>query len=163
MASLDPLWDLSGLEADSGPIPVFLLAENMEEVAINSGEPCFLHPFSAAAALEERETLMAPVAARRAAAAVFSLVARGGSAEDYEERREEGRVGCCTRRRRRKSAAQFMWARPEGRTGSAGSITGFSSEIGTKLPDWAVGQAGGSCYSRAASSSNDSKTLYERA
>ena len=39
--------------------------------------------------------------------------------------------------------------------------TGFSSEIGTKLRDWAVGQAGGSCYSRAALPSNDSKTLYE--
>ena len=39
-------------------------------------------------------------------------------------------------------------------------ITGFSSEIGTKLCDWAVGQAGGSCYSKAALSSNDSKTLY---
>ena len=42
----------------------------------------------------------------------------------------------------------------------AKSNTGFSSEIGTKLRDWAVGQAGGSCYSRAALSSNDSKTLY---
>ena len=40
------------------------------------------------------------------------------------------------------------------------AFTGFSSEIGTKLRDWAVGQAGGSCYSRAALSSNDSKTLY---
>ena len=38
--------------------------------------------------------------------------------------------------------------------------TGFSSEIGTKLRDWAVGQAWGSCYSWAALSSNDSKTLY---
>ena len=38
--------------------------------------------------------------------------------------------------------------------------TGFSSEIGTKLRESAVGQAGGSCYSRAALSSNDSKTLY---
>ena len=38
--------------------------------------------------------------------------------------------------------------------------TGFSSEIGTKLRELAVGQAGGSCYSRAALSSNDSKTLY---
>ena len=38
--------------------------------------------------------------------------------------------------------------------------TGFSSEIGTKLRDWAIRQAGGSCYSRAALSSNDSKTLY---
>ena len=38
--------------------------------------------------------------------------------------------------------------------------TGFSSEIGTKLRDWAVGQAGGSCYSRAALSSKDSETLY---
>ena len=37
--------------------------------------------------------------------------------------------------------------------------TGFSSEIGTKLRKWAVGQAEGSCYSRAALSSNDSKTL----
>ena len=40
------------------------------------------------------------------------------------------------------------------------ACTGFSSEIGTKLRDWAVGQAGGSCYSWAALSSNDSKTLY---
>ena len=39
-------------------------------------------------------------------------------------------------------------------------FTGFSSEIGTKLRDWAVGQAGGSFYSQAALSSNDSKTLY---
>ena len=38
--------------------------------------------------------------------------------------------------------------------------TGFSSQIGTKLRDWAVGQAWGSCYSWAALSSNDSKTLY---
>ena len=38
--------------------------------------------------------------------------------------------------------------------------TGFLSEIGTKLRDWADGQAGGSCYSWAALSSNDSKTLY---
>ena len=37
--------------------------------------------------------------------------------------------------------------------------TGFLSEIGTKLRDWAVGQAWGSCYSWAALSSNDSKTL----
>ena len=36
--------------------------------------------------------------------------------------------------------------------------TGFSRQIGTKLRDWAVGQAGRSCYSRAALSSNDSKT-----
>ena len=39
-------------------------------------------------------------------------------------------------------------------------VTGFSSEIGTKLRDWAVGQAWGSCFSWAALSSNDSKTLY---
>ena len=38
------------------------------------------------------------------------------------------------------------------------NFTGFSSEIGTMLRDWAVGQAGGSCYSQAALSSNDSKT-----
>ena len=36
--------------------------------------------------------------------------------------------------------------------------TGFSSEIGTKLRDWADGHVGGSCYSQAALSSNDSKT-----
>ena len=39
-------------------------------------------------------------------------------------------------------------------------ITGFLSEIGTKLRDWAARQAGGSFYSQAALSSNDSKTLY---
>ena len=38
--------------------------------------------------------------------------------------------------------------------------TGFSSQIWTKLRDWAVGQAWGSYYSWAALSSNDSKTLY---
>ena len=37
--------------------------------------------------------------------------------------------------------------------------TGFLSEIGTKLRESAVGQAEGSCYSWAALSSNDSKTL----
>ena len=41
-----------------------------------------------------------------------------------------------------------------------GRSTGFLSQRGTKLRDWAVGQAGGSCYSRAALSSNDSKTLH---
>ena len=44
-------------------------------------------------------------------------------------------------------------------TESHTQLTGFSSEIGTKLHDWAVRQAGGSCYSQAALSSNDSKTL----
>ena len=39
-------------------------------------------------------------------------------------------------------------------------FTGFLSEIGTKLRDWAVGQAGAGCYSQAALSSNDSKTRY---
>ena len=38
--------------------------------------------------------------------------------------------------------------------------TGILSQIRTKLRDWAVGQTGGSCYSWAALSSNDSKTLY---
>ena len=37
--------------------------------------------------------------------------------------------------------------------------TGISSEIRTKLRDWAVGQARGSCYSQASLSSNDLKTL----
>ena len=40
-----------------------------------------------------------------------------------------------------------------------GRHTGFSSEIGTKLRELAVGQAGGRCYSQAKLSSNDSKTL----
>ena len=44
---------------------------------------------------------------------------------------------------------------------SASIFTGFSSQIGTKLRDWAVGQAGAGCYSRAAMSSNDSKTRYK--
>ena len=38
--------------------------------------------------------------------------------------------------------------------------TGISSEIRTKLRDWAIWQAGVGCYSQAALSSNDSKTLY---
>ena len=38
--------------------------------------------------------------------------------------------------------------------------TGISSEIMTKLRDWAVWQARAGCYSQAALSSNDSKTLY---
>ena len=45
----------------------------------------------------------------------------------------------------------------------AGNIradTGISSHIGTKLRDWADGQAGASYYSRAALSSNDSKTRH---
>ena len=33
----------------------------------------------------------------------------------------------------------------------------FSSQIGTKLREWAVGQAGASCYSWAALSSNDQR------
>ena len=42
-----------------------------------------------------------------------------------------------------------------------GPCTVISSEIGTKLCDWAVGQAGAGYYSQAALSSNDSKTLYK--
>ena len=38
--------------------------------------------------------------------------------------------------------------------------TGISSQIRTKLRDWAIGQARAGCYSQAALSSNDSKTLY---
>ena len=38
--------------------------------------------------------------------------------------------------------------------------TGILSQIGTKLRDWAVLQAGAGCYSEAAMSSNDSKTRY---
>ena len=39
-------------------------------------------------------------------------------------------------------------------------FTGISSEIRTKLRDWAVWQARAGCYFQAALSSNDSKTLY---
>ena len=39
-------------------------------------------------------------------------------------------------------------------------LTGISSEIRTKLRDWAIWQARAGCYSQAALSSNDSKTLY---
>ena len=38
--------------------------------------------------------------------------------------------------------------------------TGISSQIRTNLRDWAVWQARAGCYSQAALSSNDSKTLY---
>ena len=38
--------------------------------------------------------------------------------------------------------------------------TEFSSHIGTKLRDWAIGQAGAGCDSHAGLSSNDSKTRY---
>ena len=41
-----------------------------------------------------------------------------------------------------------------------GVSTGFSSQIGTKLRDLAVGQAGAGCYAQAVLSTNDSKTLY---
>ena len=37
--------------------------------------------------------------------------------------------------------------------------TGILSQIRTKLRDWAVWQARAGCYSQAALSSNDSKTL----
>ena len=40
------------------------------------------------------------------------------------------------------------------------SCTGISSQIRTKLRDWAIWQARAGCYSQAALSSNDSKTLY---
>ena len=38
---------------------------------------------------------------------------------------------------------------------SRGALTGISSQIRTKLHDWAVGQARAGCYSQAAMSSND--------
>ena len=40
--------------------------------------------------------------------------------------------------------------------------TEISSEIRTKLRDWAVSQARAGCYSQAALSSNDSKMLYKK-
>ena len=40
------------------------------------------------------------------------------------------------------------------------SSTGISSQIRSKLRDWALRQAKAGCYSQAALSSNDSKTLY---
>ena len=44
--------------------------------------------------------------------------------------------------------------------GSTIEATGTSSQIRTKLRDWAVWQARAGCSSQAALSSNDSKTLY---
>ena len=105
MASLDPLRDLSGVEADSAPILVFLFGRKhggggdkfrLSEGA--GGSPCFLHPVAAAA----RDTLPAPVAAWRAA--VFCLVVawwkcgrlrreEGGKGRLHEE---EGQAVCCT-------------------------------------------------------------------
>ena len=41
--------------------------------------------------------------------------------------------------------------------------TGISSQIKTKLRDWAVGQGRAGSYFQAAMSSNDSKTLYSPA
>ena len=41
----------------------------------------------------------------------------------------------------------------------AAAYSAFRKKIWTKLRDWAVRQAGASCYSHAALSSNDSKTL----
>ena len=46
--------------------------------------------------------------------------------------------------------------------GVAVECTGISIQIGSKLRDWAVRQAGAGCYSRAALSSNDSKTRYTK-
>ena len=40
------------------------------------------------------------------------------------------------------------------------SVTGFSSQMGTKLCDWDAWQAGAGCYSQAALSSNESNTQY---
>ena len=39
-------------------------------------------------------------------------------------------------------------------------FTGISSHFGAKLRDWTVSQSRAGCYSQAALSSNDSKTLY---
>ena len=44
--------------------------------------------------------------------------------------------------------------------GQLEKCTGISSQIRTKLRDWAIWQARAGCYSQAALSSNDSKTLY---
>ena len=43
---------------------------------------------------------------------------------------------------------------------AVGTLSEISSQIGTKLRDWAVWQARASCYSQAALFSNDSKTRY---
>ena len=43
--------------------------------------------------------------------------------------------------------------------GASFNSTGISSQIRTKLCDWAIWQARACCYSQAALSSNDSKTL----
>ena len=48
----------------------------------------------------------------------------------------------------------------DGRTDPGDTLARYRvlSQIVTKLRDWAIGQAWGSCYSQAALSSNDSKT-----
>ena len=48
----------------------------------------------------------------------------------------------------------------ESRPRAFNQSTGISSEIRTKLRDWVAWQARAGCYSQAALSSNDSKTLY---
>ena len=67
-----------------------------------------------------------------------------------------GHQSCISRKDMAKKLAR--WGTIDGVLAQTG--TGFSSQIGTKLRDWAIGQAWGSCYSWAALSSNDSKTLY---
>ena len=67
-----------------------------------------------------------------------------------------GHQSCISRKDMAKKLAR--WGTIDGVLAQTG--TGFSSQIGTKLRDWAIGQAWGSCHTWAALSSNDSKTLY---
>ena len=86
------------------------------------------------------------------AAAASSLAAPKHSVSRFQRCYSDGSQGSPNMRRKQLgSASQKVGHISSGHTG-------FSSEIGTKLRDWAVGQAGGSCYSLAALSSNDSKT-----
>ena len=95
--------------------------------------------------------------------AVFTLALWGGRVKTQGgARRAEGLVFHSAVSGTSGTVHEVKWG---GKSGDAleqtnlNLTTGFSSEIGTKLRDWAVVQAGGSCYSRAALSSNDSKTL----
>ena len=55
----------------------------------------------------------------------------------------------------------FHFFMDSGRRVTMGKCTGILSQIGTKLRVWEIGQAGASCYSWAALSSNNWKTLYQ--
>ena len=80
----------------------------------------------------------------------------GAACAPLRTARDGGRagLGASARLRRRRAAGEGRRRPPlqrRARHRLLQACTGFSSEIGTKLRDWAIVQAGGgSCYSRAA-------------